>query len=76
MATDRREIRYEWLRPDELAAERVAREACRALGKGVMYPTVRADPRDATREFCAKPFDEAVAKIEAMTDKALRAAGI
>ncbi|MCX7028556.1 MAG: creatininase family protein [Spirochaetes bacterium] len=73
MATDRREIRYEWLRPDELVAERarcplvflpvgpleyhgphlplgvdainagrVAREACRALGKGVVYPTVHA----------------------------------
>jgi creatinine amidohydrolase len=68
-----REIRYEWLRPDELVAERarsplvflpvgpleyhgphlplgvdainatcVAREACRSLGKGVVYPTVHA----------------------------------
>jgi creatinine amidohydrolase len=73
LATDRREIRYEWLRPDELAAERarcplvflpvgpleyhgphlpvgmdainaafVAREACRSLGRGVVYPTVHA----------------------------------
>jgi creatinine amidohydrolase len=68
-----REIRYEWLRPDELAAERalcplvflpvgpleyhgphlplgtdainagrVAGEACRTLGKGVVFPTVHA----------------------------------
>ena len=73
MATDHHEIRYEWLRPDELAAERarcplvflpvgpleyhgphlpigtdainagrVAREACRRLGRGVVYPTVHA----------------------------------
>jgi creatinine amidohydrolase len=73
MGNDIREIRYEWLRPDELAAERarcplvflpvgpleyhgphlplgtdainaglVAREACKALGRGVVFPTVHA----------------------------------
>jgi creatinine amidohydrolase len=73
MADTGREIRYEWLRPEELLAERgrcplvflpvapleyhgphlplgvdainatrVAREACRSLGKGVVYPTVHA----------------------------------
>ncbi len=71
--TDKREIRYEWLRPDELAAERgrcplvflpvgpleyhgphlplgtdainagrIALEACRALDRGVVFPTVLA----------------------------------
>jgi creatinine amidohydrolase len=73
MADKKREIRYEWLRPDELVAERtrcplvflpvapveyhgphlplgvdainatrVAQEACRSLGKGVVYPTIHA----------------------------------
>ena len=80
MADTGREIRYEWLRPDELVAERVrcplvflpvapleyhgphlplgvdainatrvAREACRVLGKGVVYPTVHAGT-DSERE--------------------------
>ncbi len=73
MGNDDREIRYEWLRPDELAAERArcplvflpvgpleyhgphlplgtdainagrtAAEACRAIGRGVVFPTVHA----------------------------------
>jgi creatinine amidohydrolase len=73
MTDERREIRYEWLRPDELIADRtrcplvflpvgpveyhgphlplgvdainatrVAHEACRALGKGVVFPTIHA----------------------------------
>jgi creatinine amidohydrolase len=80
MADTGREIRYEWLRPDELVAERgrcplvflpvapleyhgphlplgvdainatrVARETCRSLGKGVVYPTVHAGT-DGDRE--------------------------
>jgi len=80
MADAGREIRYEWLRPDELVAERgrcplvflpvapleyhgphlplgvdainatrVARAACRSLGKGVVHPTVHAGT-DGARE--------------------------